>query len=163
VDQPQEIGTKPPDRGARPSGSPWIGRTPLIFAIVGVVIALVAGGVYFYREASSPPTLTPEETITEFLAAVFLANDPARVGAVVCASWDPVDALTRTTKEIEADARVSWDEVRVLSSTQDRVSARARLGLRLRDDTKPTLFRQWRFSLVNENGWRVCEARPFIV
>lgn len=135
----------------------------MIFAIVGVVIALVAGGVYLYKEATSSPPRTPEETINEFLAAVFLASDPIRVSAVICQSWDPVDAVERTTKEIGAETSVSWDGVQVLSSTEDRVSARARLGFRRRDDNQPALYRQWRFSLVKEKTWRVCEARPFVI
>jgi hypothetical protein len=121
------------------------------------------GGAYIYKQAVTPPPRTPEETITEFLTAVFLAKDATRVSAVVCASWDPVDALERTAKEVDARATVSWDEIRLLSATEDRVSARARLGLRLRDDNQPAFYRQWRFSLVQENGWRVCEARPFVV
>jgi hypothetical protein len=139
-----------------------LGRAPVIFAIVGVVIALAAGGVYAFRHVQAPPKLSPEETVREFLAAVFVAGDVNRVAAVVCSSWDPTDALSRTTKEIDNGERVSWDEVRILAESADRVSARARLGLRQRDDSQPSSFRQWRFSLVNENGWRVCEARPFI-
>jgi len=135
----------------------------MIFAVVGIVVALAAGGLYLLKESTQPPARTPEETIQEFLSAVFLANDSDRVKVVVCASWDPADALTRTSSEIDPDAHVSWDEVRVISITEGRVSARARLGVRLRDDIRPSHYRQWRFSLVNENGWRVCEARPFIV
>jgi len=135
----------------------------MIFAIVGIVVALAAGGIYLLKESTEPPVRTPEETIQEFLSAVFLANEADRVKVVVCASWDPVDALTRTANEIDPDAHVSWDEVRVISIAEGRVSARARLGVRLRDDIQPSHYRQWRFSLVNENGWRVCEARPFIV
>ncbi len=138
-------------------------RAPLIFALVGVVIALAAGGLYALNRSAAPPTMTPEETIREFLAAVFLANSADRVKMVVCASWDPADALSRTAREIDGDTRVSWDEVRVLSATDDRINARARLGLRRSGDIQPSSYRQWRFSLVNEDGWRVCEARPFIV
>ena len=37
---------------------------------------------------------------------------------------------------------------------------RARLGLRQRDDLRPGSYAQWRFHLVKQDGWRVCEARP---
>lgn len=128
---------------------------------MGVVIALATTGLYLFTRADAPARLTPEETVREFLSAVFLAGDGQRVGAVICSSWDPSDAITRTTREIEDGAHVSWDQITVVSTNGDRVSAKARLGLRLRDDTQPSLYRQWRFSLVDENGWRVCEARPF--
>ena len=141
--------------------SPRIGRTPLIFAIVGVVIALAAAGLYLVTRVNAPARLTPEETVREFLSAVFLASDGQRVGAVVCASWDPSDAIARTAKEIGAGIHVSWDEVSVVSTNGDRISAKARLGLRRPDDIQPSQYVMWRFSIVDENGWRVCEARPF--
>jgi hypothetical protein len=159
----QQPEPKPGPQVSKAAGWTRMGRTPLIFAAVGVLIALVTGGVYVYKQAVSPPPRTPEQAINEFLTAVFVARDATRVSAVVCASWDPVNALERTVKEVQAEATVSWDEVRILSSTEDRVNARARLGFRLRDDNQPSVFRQWRFSLVKEKDWRVCEARPFVV
>lgn len=139
------------------------GRGPLIFAIVGVAVALLAGGAYVYRQATAPPPLTPEETVREFLAAVFLAGDPTRVGTVVCASWKPEDAIDRTRKEIGADISVSWDQISVSVSDERRATVRARVGLRFKDDVRPAAYQQWRFDLVKENGWRVCDARPFVV
>jgi hypothetical protein len=142
--------------------APWA----IIVAVAGVVLALAAGGLYVYRQ--SAPTsaaraqATPEETVREFLSAVFLAKDPQRVRAVVCSSWDPDNAITRTTAAVDKTAKVSWDEVVVVSSTDGRASVKARLGLRLPDDIQPSVHQDWRFSLVDENGWRVCEARPFI-
>jgi hypothetical protein len=51
----------------------------------------------------------------------------------------------------------------VVAKSDTKVTIRARLGLRLRDDIRPSSYEQWRFSLVKEDGWRVCEARPFTV
>jgi hypothetical protein len=159
VDEPGHTAPKAPVGAPKPSTRR--GRAPLIFAIVGVAIALAAGGLYVVKIASAPARLTPEETVQAFLSAVFLAGDGQRVGAVICSSWDPSDAIARTTKEIETGAHVSWDEVAIVAINGDKASAKARLGLRLRDDNKPSVYRQWRFSLIDENGWRVCEARPF--
>ena len=136
-------------------------RTPQIFAIVSVVIALAAASLYLFTRDDAPPRLTPEETVREFLSAVFLSADAQRVGEVICASWDPTDAISRTTREIDEGAHVSWDEIAIVSSSEGRVNAKARLGLRLRDDTRVSVRRQWRFNLVDEDGWRVCDARPF--
>jgi flagellar basal body-associated protein FliL len=138
------------------------GRASLIFAMLGVIVALVAGGLYVTRQIDGPQTLTPEQTVNEFLSAVFLATDTQRVGAVVCKSWDPNDAIVRTRQAVPEDAHVSWDEITVASTNDGRTTVRARLGLRLRDDSRPTSFEQWRFALVDEAGWRVCEARPLI-
>jgi hypothetical protein len=134
----------------------------MIFAIVGIAVAVVATGLYLYRDAATP-RLTPEETVDRFLSAVFVASSTERLSALVCASWNPQEALTRTAGQIGTDARASWDEISVVSSDTRRATLRARVGLRLRDDVRPSAYQQWHFSLVNEDGWRVCEARPFRV
>ena len=142
------------------AAGPNRGRAPLIFAVIGVLIALAAGGVYVFRQTTAPPPRTPEQTVTEFLSAIFLAADAQRAEGVVCQSWSGEDAVARTLKEIPTDAHVSWDGLNIVSQSETKVTVRARLGLRLRDDNKPSAFEQWRFNLVQENGWRVCEARP---
>jgi hypothetical protein len=134
----------------------------MIFAIVGIAVAVVATVLYIFRDAATP-RLTPEETVDRFLAAVFVANNPERLSGLVCASWNAQDALTRTAGQIGTDARASWDEISVVSSDTRRATLRARVGLRYRDDVRPSAYQQWHFSLVNEDGWRVCEARPFRV
>jgi hypothetical protein len=137
-----------------------LGRGPIIFVLASLLVALVAGAAYIVQRVTAPPELTPEETVNNFLAAVFLAQDPARVGTYICASWDGQDAVDRTTKEVEPGAHVSWDQLRIVSTSETEASATARLGQRLADDTRPSIFRQWRFQLKKEKGWRVCEARP---
>lgn len=151
--------TVPPELMMR-TAKPGRGRAPVIFAMVGVLIALVAGGLYVFRQTTASPPRTPEETVNEFLSAVFLAADPQRTDNVVCGNWSGDDAVTRTSKEIDANAHVSWDEVNIVSQSETKVTVKARLGLRLPDDRQPSVFEQWRFNLVQEDGWRVCEARP---
>jgi hypothetical protein len=151
--------TVPPELMMRPAGR-GRGRAPLIFAMVGVLIAVAAGGLYVFRQATGPPPRTPEETVNEFLSAIFLAADPQRTEGVVCASWSGADAVTRTSKEIPDNAHVSWDSLSIASQSESKVTVRARLGLRMPDDRQPSSFEQWRFNLVQEGGWRVCEARP---
>jgi hypothetical protein len=137
-----------------------LGRGPLIFAMVALIVVLGAGVVYVIHRATTPPQLTPEQTVNEFLSSVFLAADPTRTGSVVCAGWSGQDAVTRTTNEVEPGAHVSWEQVRVASVSDTEASATARLGQRLADDNRPSLFTEWHFQLKNENGWRVCEAGP---
>jgi hypothetical protein len=138
------------------------GRAQLIFAIAGVVLALGGVAAYFIHQRTGPPARSPQDTVTEFLSAVFLSRDASRVAPVVCSSWDPTDAVTRTAKEVPAEAHVSWDQFAVVASSDTKMTMRARLALRLPDDVRPSSYEQWRFSLVKEQRWRVCEARPFI-
>ena len=137
-----------------------IGRTPLIFALLGVVVALAAGGFYVFRQVEKPPALTPEETVSAFLSAVFLSADPQKAATVVCSNWNPADAIVRTTSAVPEDAHVSWGDLRVVTTGDARVTVRGILGVRMPDDLRPSSFVQWRFTLVDESGWRVCEARP---
>ena len=153
----------PPELMMRPARGPRSGRAAIVFAVIGVFIALAAGGVYVFRQATAPPPRTPEETVVEFLSAVFLSADADRAADVVCQSWSGPDAVSRTTKEIPSQAHVSWDQLSIVAQSESKVTVKARLGLRLPDDRQPSSFEQWRFNLVQEHGWRVCEARPFTV
>jgi hypothetical protein len=146
----------------RPAGR-GRGRAPIVFAVIGVLVALVAGGAYVFRQTTAPPERTPQETVVEFLSAVFLAADPQRTDSVVCQNWSGADAVTRTAKEIPGGAHVSWDDLNIVSQSESKVTVKARLGLRLPDDRQPSSFEQWRFNLIQEHGWRVCEARPLTV
>ena len=124
--------------------------------------ALSVGAFVLLRQPGTEPARTPEETVREFLSAVFLAESPERTAAVICNSWAPADAIERTSAGVPRDVRVSWDEFAVVTSDAERTTIRARLGLRQRDDLRPDSYEQWRFHLVEQDGWRVCEARPFV-
>jgi hypothetical protein len=131
----------------------------LIFAILGVLAALLVGGAYVYREYLGRSQLTPEQTVDEFLTGVF-AGDPDRVATVVCEGWDPQQAIRRTRAAVPAGANVSWDGIRLLTADDERAVVRARLGLRPFQDEEISDYVSWTFNLVDESGWRVCEARP---
>ena len=134
-------------------------RAPLVFAILGLLAALTAGGAYAYREWWGRSQLTPEQTVDEFLTAVFARNEE-RAAAVVCESRDPQQAIRRTIAAIPKGANVSWDGIRLLSADDERAVVRATLGLRPFFDEEISDTVQWTFNLVDESGWRVCEARP---
>ena len=134
-------------------------RAPLTFAILGLLAALAGGGAYLYHLRQATSTRTPEQTVDAFLTAVF-ANDPEKLAPDVCAAWDPQDAIHRTKAQIPDNTRVKWDNIRTLTKDQDRAVTRARLALYPFVDPDPSEFVQWTFSLVDEDGWRVCDAQP---
>jgi hypothetical protein len=143
-----------------PTPTPSRSRAPLIFAILGVLAALIIGGAYVYRDYLGRSQLTPEQTVDEFLTAVFTARNADRAAAVVCDGWDPEQAIRRTRAAIPDGANVSWDRIRLISADDDRAVVRATLGLRPFYDEEISDTVQWTFNLVDEKGWRVCEARP---
>ena len=166
--QPAEAPAQPPAQAPAPrlvvvpGPKRSLGRAPLVIAVVGIVAALTAAGLLYLRNRAEPQMRTPEATVQEFLAAVFLAEDPQRVAEVVCTSWDPIDAIERTTGAVSPDVRVVWDGIGVVTTEPGRITVRARLGLREADEVRPSEMVQWRFTLVDQDGWRVCEARPLV-
>jgi hypothetical protein len=135
----------------------------VIFAVLGVLVALAAGGFYVYRQqVEAPVARTPEETVVAFLNAVFTAANPSEVGQVVCSNWDPDDAMTRTVAAVPEDANVSWADVALVIEREERATVRGYLYFRMPGDTSPGSRAQWRFNLVDENGWRVCDAVPLV-
>jgi len=135
-------------------------RAPLVFLLLSVVLALGAGGYLYYQRTQGPARFTPEETVEEFLTSVFSVADPQRTSAIVCDGWDPDEAIAETNRVIADGARVVWSEVRVLSNDGQRATVHAALTMFLPRPSSPT---QWRFGLVQENGWKVCEARPVVI
>jgi hypothetical protein len=139
-------------------------RVPAVFAFLGILAALIAGGAFYYTEIYTKTTgATPEEVVEEFLTAVFAETpDLARVDAVICDSWDPAAAVERTTSQVPADATVGWEEIQRLSTDEDRVVVEATITLTPFADEEPSDFLGWTFNLVDEEGWRVCEAHEIV-
>jgi hypothetical protein len=135
------------------------GRTSAVFAALGIVVAMAAGGLYLRQQveaAGAPPP--PEPAVTAFLTAAFQARDPQAVAATVCSGWYAEDALARTLAEV-GPGPVTWDSIGVVSAGEQRAIAKARIHV---GQTATAQTEQWRFTLVLEGGqWRVCEARPF--
>jgi hypothetical protein len=141
----------------------WTTWMAVTFAVVALLIAGGTIAVYATRPkpaANAVNVGTPDTAVRAFLSAVFLGDDASRLAPVVCSTWSPADALSRTRSMVDAQAKVSWDDLLVITTEPDRVTMTARLGLRLPDDVQPSVYQQWHFTVVNEQGWRVCDASP---
>jgi hypothetical protein len=136
------------------------GRTAGLFAVLGIIVALVAGGLYLRQQVEAAAAPPPEPAVEAFLAAVFQARDPQAVAPTVCAGWYAEDALARTLGEV-GPGPVTWDSIGVVTAGAQRAIAKARVHV---GQTASARTEQWRFNLVLEGGaWRVCEARPFTI
>jgi hypothetical protein len=146
----------------RPPKRRWANQIVIAFAVIAILLA--GGTIALYATRSKPPAIqtasegSPDTAVREFLSAVFLSDSVQRLTPVVCSNWAPADALTRTKSMVAPTAKVSWDELHIVTNEPNRVTMTARLGLRLPDDIQPSQFQQWEFTVVNQQGWRVCDA-----
>ena len=140
-------------------------RVPAVFAVLGILAALIAGGTVYYTQFYKVTAGdTPERVVEKFLTAVFADDEPdlAQVGAVICDDWDPAAAVQRTTSTIRANSHVSWQDIIRLSSEEGRVVVEATITVTPIGDEDPSDAQGWAFGVVDEDGWRVCDARPIV-
>jgi hypothetical protein len=139
-------------------------RVPAVFAVLGILAGLFAGGTYYYTQIYTKESgASPEEVVDDFLTAVFAAQpDLAEVDALICASWDPAAAVERATSQIPREATAGWQDIQRLSTAEHRVVVEATITLTPFADEEPSDFIGWTFNLVDEDGWRVCEAREIV-
>jgi hypothetical protein len=138
----------------------------IIFAVIAVLAAAAAIGVYTYRGrvvGRAPLAGAPDEIVRQFLYTVFTLHDQEKLAVLLCSSWPPGDAMSRTVSMVGSDAKVYWTNLTVATSGNGRASVTAQVGARLPDDTQAITYHGWRFSLLDESGWRVCDAEPIIV
>jgi hypothetical protein len=137
-------------------------RTPLVFAILGLLAAAIAGGTYYYRELRhTSSTRTPEATVAGFLTEVFAPKpDQQKLAGLVCDGWAPQDAVKQTTDQIPNGARVGWQDINLVSTDNDHAIVVATITLTPFQDGDPSDFHPWRFSLIDQNDWKVCGAHP---
>jgi hypothetical protein len=151
--------TLPPGAKIVPPPSPRRRRAVIAFAVAGVMLAIASGGLYLYRARPHAPTgpATPEEAVKRFLTGVFLTADPDDLKDVVCQSWEPGAAFYRTRELAGSASNVGWERVAVISNMDGRAAVSARVRVTVTEAAS-----QWRFAVNDQDGWRVCEARPFV-
>jgi hypothetical protein len=146
----------PPPRPARRT----ISRNTLllIILVVGAVFVLAAGGVgfLFYNRATEIDRSTPTVAVHQFLRAAFFDKDDDRVKLFTCRQWTN-ERTSGVQQRFDPEVKVTWEDVVVQSRQghQAVVTARMRLVFQSFVD-----FQDWRFEVVEENGWRVCGAGP---
>lgn len=129
----------------------------IILAAVAAFV-LVAGGVGFvlYNRATEIDRSTPTVAVHQFLRATFVDKDDDQVKLFTCTQWTK-ERTGEVQRRFDPDVRITWEDV-VLQSQQEHqavVTVRMRLVFQGFVD-----FQDWRFDVVEENGWRVCGAGP---
>jgi hypothetical protein len=129
----------------------------IILAVVGVFV-LVAGGVGFvlYNRATEINRSTPTVAVDQFLGAAFVDKDNDRVRLFACPQWTE-DRTREIQGRFDPEVKVTWGSIVVQSRQGHQAVAIARMRLVFQGFVD---FQDWRFEVVEDNGWRVCSAGP---
>ncbi|WP_330186168.1 Hsp70 family protein [Dactylosporangium sp. AC04546] len=166
-------GGNPGDRGASPpaetrSRSKQGGR--ILVAAVGaaILVAAVVVVVALHPWSSGPDsdtTLTPAQTVQQYVDAKLNAYDEPRAGALQCAKPDltAVDQIRDQVKDLEARYSTAVDvTVTDLTTTTDHDTATVTGNLVMKipeaDGRSSVQIQQWRFGLTRAGTWQVCTA-----
>lgn len=142
------------------------GRLVLLL-IAGAIALLCTGGagVAFvaYRDATEPDRTSPDVTVSNYLRALLVERNDTRAGLYTCSSDGSLGAIRAFRDEVEVREKqysvrivVSWGALTVQESP-GRTIVSTEISRTISDGTEKDL-QNWRFDLVDEDGWRVCGA-----
>lgn len=145
-------------------------RARLIVAMVaGVVALLCMGGVgvaiSLYDDATQIKRTDPDAVVDNFLRAYLVNRDDESASLYQCKSGGDftqiagyrADIVSRE-KRFSVGIRVTWSTFTVATSgpsgtvTTDLIKTTT--------DQSGRLSNSWQFAVVDQDGWRVCGARP---
>jgi hypothetical protein len=91
----------------------------------------------------------------QFLDATLVLKDPDRTSLFICEEWSVEEATAEVAAPTEAGVSASWGAFNAsIEGARARVSAR--VSLRYPDSRRE--IRTWTLTLVDEDGWRVCDV-----
>lgn len=121
-------------------------------------MALVA-----YRDATEPDRSSPDITVSNYLRALLIERNDVRAGLYTCSNESSLAAIRAFRTDIEERERqhsirivVSWGAMS-FDESSGRATVTTEISRTISDGTEKDL-QDWRFDLVDEDGWRVCGA-----
>jgi hypothetical protein len=151
-----------------PAGTPRSRRKRLWLAMgLGIVALLCLGGVgvvvSLYDGATEIKRSSPDAVADNFLRAYLVNRDDTQAALYRCKSngnFAELQALrsdiVSREKQYTIGIRVSWTTMTV--STQDGQTTVSTAIRRAITDGSERTSDAWRFSMVDQDGWRVCGA-----
>lgn len=146
-------------------------RLRLSLAIVGgMVLLLCMGGIgmayALYDNATAPDRSAPDVAVDNYLRALFIERDDIAANLYVCqkpdlrAIADFRDSIRSQEELLGTSITVSWGALLVHEEDgqESEVVTAVRRSATI-DGAGQSTADDWRFLVVNENGWRVCGAR----
>jgi len=125
---------------------------------IGVVISL-------YDEATKIERTAPDAVVDNFLAAYLVNRNDEEAALYMCQSggdFSQVEAyrndVTSREKDHSVGIRISWAGLTV--ATQGKQGTVVTELTRTTTDQSGRDSQTWEFAVTDDDGWRVCGARP---
>ena len=125
---------------------------------VGVVVSL-------YDEATEIKRSAPDAVVDNFLRAYLVNRDNQRASLYQCESGGDFgeiasyrNDMVAREKQFSVGIRVTWSTFTVESSGTNRIVITDLI--KTATDQSGRLSNSWRFDVVDQDGWRVCGAKP---
>jgi hypothetical protein len=142
----------------------------IIAILVAALSTLCAGGslvgYIWYAKATTPDRSTPDLVVRQYLQATFEEADTSRASLFTCSKPESLTEVQDTLTDVhQRESRfgvkivVAWEGF-ATSEQGKRATVDLNLLIRVPEangSTSESLDR-WRFTTVDERGWRVCGA-----
>jgi len=129
----------------------------IMLVLAALLVGIGAGAAFFlYDRATEIDRSTPIVAVDQFVAAVFIDKDDDRVGLFTCRRWT-TERTVKVRSRFDPEVKVTVANLTVQSQQGHQAVVTARMRVLFRDFVD---FQDWRFEVVEDNGWRVCEAGP---
>ncbi|MEU1966960.1 hypothetical protein ABZ541_10645 [Micromonospora sediminicola] len=165
----------PPEQMAPPAPAPLPVRPkrPLrtvLMVVAGVLALLCTGGAVvgfvLYDRATAPDRSAPDVVVDNYLRAFLVDRNDTRAQEFACASEADLDAVRALRAEVEQReanfdvvVRVSWGPLSTFKRGVDEdVSTTLTISSSANGQSRSSRREDWRFRVVDRNGWRVCGA-----
>ena len=170
---PPPPSTEPgPGPGPAPASGRRTGRRRLgivALVVLGVLAAVCFGGLGFaylvYDRATQPDRSTPTLAVRQYVDSTFANRDPGRAKLFTCGSPHLQDVqnllsdLKAREKRFNISITVSLADMdSTTRGTSGTVEADLRIDTPESDGGLSRSSQRWRFGVVRESGWRVCDA-----
>lgn len=145
-----------------------IRRLFLVGAIIAAVVGMIAlvGAYVVYDKVTELDRSTPGVVVDQYLAATFDQRNDTRAALYSCGDPEKLTEIRGLLADIgERERRfgvtisVAWEGFEsTIGGASATVDARLRIQVPEEGGYSSESFQQWRFSLQDRDGWRVCEA-----
>ena len=133
----------------------------------GILALLCLGGVgvfiSFYDEATKIERSKPDVVVDQFLRAYLVNRDDKEASLFTCKKGLDLSSIEAFRTDLQSresrfsiSIQVVWEGLKV-STAGSRGTVDVDLTRTISDDSEQ-ITKPWRFTVVDEDGWRVCGA-----